>query len=140
VGDTLTIETTIDPRGDLVTGVVVLLSLDDRVLEPIIPDTQAFRPRLFEPGTFFSNATVFNNDLLYDEPGDPFANTLPFYQFRYFENAQPSPLAEVILGTDLGVLARFRVLVISDRATEIVVDEVSKSGWNPGISWWRSRV
>ncbi|HAA75706.1 TPA: hypothetical protein DCE37_11365 [Candidatus Latescibacteria bacterium] len=65
--------------GDLVIGVVVLLSLDDRALEPTIDDTQAFRPRPFEPGTFFSNATVFNNDLLDDEPGDPFANTLPFY-------------------------------------------------------------
>jgi hypothetical protein len=139
LGDTLTIEAVIDAAGDEITGAVLFLSMNDEVLE-LVPQTfpDGRPPQPFEKGDFI-NGEVYNNDTIDDVIGDPLANGLPLFQLRYFENVPATPFGEPRVATGTGVLARFRVRVVSRRASTIEVDEVSPIGSSMGTLSWASR-
>lgn len=132
-GDTLTIEAVIDAAGDEITGAVLFLSMDDDVIE-LVPQRFPDGPRPmqpFEKGDFI-NGEVYNNDTIGDVIGDPLANGLPLFQLRYFENIPAAPFGEPRVATGTGVLARFRVRVVGNKASTIEVDEVSPIGSSMG--------
>ena len=131
LGDTLTIEAFVDAAGEQVTGVVLLLSMDDGVLELIPQDSTHTGLVPFEQGEFMQGV-VFNNDTINDVVGDPLVNALPFFQLRYFENVEASPFGEPRTATGSGVLARFKVRVVGLRSATIMLDEVSPIGWEMG--------
>lgn len=131
VGDTLTVEAFVDPGGDAVTGAVLFLSLDANSLELVPDDVIHSGPRPFEQAEFMGG-DVYHNDMLGDEIGDPLANGLPHYQLRYVENVAPNPFGDQPSVSDPGVLARFRVRLIAERSSAILLDEVSPSGSEMG--------
>ena len=132
IGDTLTIEAVIDAGGDEITGVALFLSLDDDVLELVPHDVVQSEPRPFEKADYIPNGVVFHNDTLGDIVGDSAANALPLFQLRYFENAPASPFGPVVSATGIGVLTRFKVRVLANRSSAVVIDEVSKTGSDMG--------
>ncbi len=116
VGETVTLDLYIDPAGEAITGVQILISYDDTVFEPVLQATQGGPLAPFKEGTVLQGSSIVNKFAGDDDVGKPNGNGVAGYQLTYTENTQATPQGQRFVSAKF-VVATMKVKVLRKPAS-----------------------